>query len=173
VIPVRAGAVISGTLLFFDHKSSEELLASLRRVGRKAARGATKLAAELGRPEATKAIRALLTPERQLSEAPFLFTNLWLERLLENQSGSRVPEISNSDGEPFAFITLHFPLLPDARDALRGARDKPLASAGERQVLELVGSRSIHRRSGPVARGVGRHGMHMQPFHSEFRTQES
>ena len=27
VIPVRAGAVMSGTLLFFDHKSSEEILA--------------------------------------------------------------------------------------------------------------------------------------------------
>ena len=55
-------------------------------MGRKAARGPTKLAADLGRPEATKAIRTLLTPERQLSEAAFLFTNLWLGRLLENQS---------------------------------------------------------------------------------------
>jgi hypothetical protein len=44
VIPLHAGAVISGTPLFFDHEASEELLASLRRVGRKAARGATKLA---------------------------------------------------------------------------------------------------------------------------------
>jgi len=122
VIPVRAGAVISGTLLFFDHKSSEELLASLRRVGRKTARGATKLAADLGRPEATKAIRGLLTPEGQLSEAAFLFTNLWLGRLLENQSGPRLPEISNSDGESFAFTTLHFPLLPaTAPTALREA----------------------------------------------------
>jgi len=32
VIPVRAGAVISGTLLFFDHESSEEILASLEHI---------------------------------------------------------------------------------------------------------------------------------------------
>jgi hypothetical protein len=122
VIPVRAGAVISGTLLWFDHESSEELLASLRRVGRKAAQGATRLAADLGRPEATKAIRALLTPELQLSGAAFLFSNLWLGRLLEDRSGSSLPEISNSDGEPFAFITLHFPLLPATTPAaLQGA----------------------------------------------------
>ena len=106
---------------------------------RRAAR--RKLAADLGRPEATKAIRALLTPELQLSGAAFLFTNLWLARLLEDQSGPRLPEITDSDGEPFAFITLHFPLAAGRRRprASRGARDRPLASAGKRQLLELVG----------------------------------
>ena len=47
VIPVRTGAVISGTLLFFNHEFSEEILASLSRVRRKAARETTKLATEL------------------------------------------------------------------------------------------------------------------------------
>src|SRR6185312_8608869 len=73
VIPVRSGAVISGTLLFFDYKSSEELLASLGRMRRTAARQATKLAGDLGRAEATKAIRAMATPELQLSQSAFLF----------------------------------------------------------------------------------------------------
>src|SRR5689334_7660342 len=122
VIPVRTGAVISGTLLFFDHDSSEEILASLSRVRRKAARETTKLATELGRPEMTKRVGALLTPELQLSGSAFLFTNFWLARLLEDRNGPRLPAISNSDGEPFAFITLHFPLLPaTAPAALRGA----------------------------------------------------
>ena len=71
------------------------------------------MAADLGRPEAVKAIRAMLTPELQLSGAAFLFTNLWLARLLEDRNGPRLPHVTNSDGEPLAFITLHFPLLPD------------------------------------------------------------
>jgi hypothetical protein len=120
VIPVRTGAVISGTLLFFDHESSEEILASLGRVRRKAARHTASLAADLGRPEAAKKIRAMLTPELQLSGAAFLFTNLWLARLLEDRSGPRLPPVTNSDGEPLAFITLHFPLLPGSTpEALR------------------------------------------------------
>jgi hypothetical protein len=120
VIPVRTGAVISGTLLFFDHESSEEILASLGRVRRKAARQTARLAADLGRPEAAKTIGAMLTPELQLSGAAFLFTNFWLARLLEHGKGPRLPQVTNSDGEPLAFITLHFPLLRDTTpEALR------------------------------------------------------
>ena len=120
MIPVRTGAVISGTLLLFDREFSEELLASLSRVRRKAARETTKLAADLGRPEMTKRVSSLLTPELQLSGSAFLFTNFWLARLLEDRNGPRLPQVTNSDGEPLAFITLHFPLLPDTTpEALR------------------------------------------------------
>src|SRR5205085_2214215 len=58
VISTRTGAVISGTLLFFDHESSEEILAALSRPRRKAAQETTRLAADLGRPDAIKAITA-------------------------------------------------------------------------------------------------------------------
>ncbi|MBV8578520.1 MAG: hypothetical protein JOZ58_26240 [Acetobacteraceae bacterium] len=122
VIPVRSGAVISGTLLIFDHESSEEILASLGRVRLKAARETTKLVADLGRPEMTKRVSAVLTPELQLSGSAFLFTNRWLARLLEHEKDARFPQVANSDGEPFMFISLHFPLLPSTTpEILRNA----------------------------------------------------
>ena len=68
----------------------------------------------------TKRVSSLLTPELQLSGSAFLFTNFWLARLLEDRNGPRLPHVTNSDGEPLAFITLHFPLLPDTTpEALR------------------------------------------------------
>ena len=122
VIPMRTGAVVSGTLLLFDHQSSEEILASLRRVQRKAKREAPKLAASLGRPEIAESLGAMLTTELQLSGAGFLFTNFWLARLLERRDGRRLPELTNSDGELLAIITLHFALLPGVRpEAVREA----------------------------------------------------
>jgi hypothetical protein len=49
----------------------------------------------------------MVTPELQLSGAAFLFTNIWLARLLEDRNGPRLPQITNSEGEPLALE--HFP----------------------------------------------------------------
>ena len=64
VVPLRDGAVISGTLMLFEHEASEALLASLRKIRTKAPRDVAAAAREFG------------------IEAAFMFTNAWLDAAL-------------------------------------------------------------------------------------------
>ncbi|WP_337877140.1 hypothetical protein [Elioraea sp.] len=125
VIPLRETTVVSGTLMVFDHATSEALLGSLRRVGKRAPREVAEAARELGLAADAQTLAGLLTPDLLLAGAAFMVTNYWLDAALKAAQGRNRPAVVNSDGEPLEFTTLHFPLLPGVtaaqiRQALAG-----------------------------------------------------
>ena len=112
VIPLRDGAVISGTLMLFEHEAGEALLASLRKIRTKAPREVAAAAREFGIEADANALAGMLTPDLLLAQAAFMFTNAWLDAALKAAQGRDRPELLNSEGDPLAFTVLHFPLLP-------------------------------------------------------------
>ncbi|HYI81675.1 MAG TPA: hypothetical protein VEX11_00520, partial [Acetobacteraceae bacterium] len=112
VIPLRDGAVISGTLMLFEHEAGEALLASLRKIRTKAPREVAAAAREFGIDADAKVLAGMLTPDRLLAQAAFMFTNAWLDAALRAAQGGDRPELLNSEGDPLEFTVLHFPLLP-------------------------------------------------------------
>jgi hypothetical protein len=131
VIRLREAAVISGTLMVFDQATSEALLASLRRVGKRAPREVTEAAREAGIATDAEGLAGLLTSDLLLAGAAFMVTDYWLDAALKAQGRDR-PTMVNSDGEPLEFTTLHFPLLPGVTAAqLRAALGRVAALRAE------------------------------------------
>ena len=111
VLDVRGKTVISGAVLSFDHELSEELLASLRRAGQRARKETAKLVKSLGDKVDKAKLDDLLSEDVVLGASPFMFTNIWLRDLLDHVMHPGLPQISNSDGEPMEFLSVHYPLL--------------------------------------------------------------
>jgi hypothetical protein len=132
VITRRETAVISGTLMVFDHATSEALLASLRRVGKRAPRNVADAAREVGIATDAEVLAELLTPDLLLAGAAFMVTSSWLDAALKAAQGHDRPTMVNSDGDPLEFTTLHFPLLPGVTAAqLRAALGRVAALRAE------------------------------------------
>src|SRR3712207_4102666 len=112
VVPLRGVAVISGTLMLFEHEAGEALLASLRKIRTKAPRDVAAAAREFGIEAGAEALAGMLTPDLLLAQAAFMFTNAWLDAALRAAQGRDRPELLNSEGDPLEFTVLHFPLLP-------------------------------------------------------------
>ncbi len=115
VVPLREGAVISGTLMLFEHENSEALLASLRKTRTKAPRQVATAARAFGVETDLKTLAGMMTPDLLLAGAAFMVTNLWLDAALKAAQGRNRPELLNSEGDPLDFTTLHFPLLPGVK----------------------------------------------------------
>lgn len=115
VVPLREGAVISGTLMLFDHETSEALLASLQKARTKAPRDVAAIAQEFGIETDAKTLAGIMTPDLLLAGAAFMVTNFWLDAALKAAQGRNRPEVLNSEGDPLDFTTLHFPLLPKVK----------------------------------------------------------
>ncbi|WP_043361332.1 hypothetical protein [Belnapia sp. F-4-1] len=115
VIPMSEGAVISGTLMLFDHDTSEALLASLRKTRTQAPRDVAAIAQEFGIKTDSKTLADMMTPDLLLAGAAFMVTNFWLDAGIKAARGQNRPELLNSEGDPLDFITLHFPLLPKVK----------------------------------------------------------
>ncbi|MBL6081502.1 hypothetical protein JMJ56_26280 [Belnapia sp. T18] len=111
VIPLGEGAVISGTLMLFEHEASEALLASLRKTRTKAPHEVAAAAREFGIEADAKTLAGMLTSDLLLAQAAFMFTNAWLDAALRAEQGRDRPVLLNSEGDPLDFTTLHFPLL--------------------------------------------------------------
>jgi hypothetical protein len=132
VITLRETAVISGTLMVFDQATSEALLASLRRIGKRAPREVAEAAREAGIATDAEVLAELLTPDLLLAGAAFMVTGFWLDAALKAAQGRDRPTVVNSDGEPLEFTTLHFPLLPGATAAqIRAALGRVAALRAE------------------------------------------
>lgn len=155
VIPLRQHNVISGTLMVFDHRTSEALLASLSRVRRKAPRDVAVVARELGINADEGALAAELSPDRLLGQPAFMFTSFGLGDALKAAQGLDRPEAVNAEGDPIAFTVLRFPLLPgvtaeQVRRALTGVPSLRQENAGFWNWLAAPGTKpkAVSRRSG-------------------------
>jgi hypothetical protein len=66
---------------------------------------------EFGVETDAKVLSGMVTPDLLLAQAAFMFTNAWLDAALGAEQGRERPELLNSEGDPFEFMMLHFPLL--------------------------------------------------------------
>jgi len=87
VILLHDRAVISGTLMLFDHESSEALLASLRKIRTNAPRDVATAARGFGIDTDAKTLTNILTPDLLLAQAGFMVTNYWLAAALKAAQG--------------------------------------------------------------------------------------
>ena len=85
--------MISGTLMLFEHKAGEALLASLRKIRTQAPRDVAATAREFGMEADAKALAGTPTPDRVLAQAALLFTNAWLDGALRVAQGRERPEL--------------------------------------------------------------------------------
>ncbi len=122
VLTVSGKTQISGAVLKFDHHASEEALASINRVAKNARKEAAKLAMSLGRAADDPTLEAAVSLDAVLASACFMFSNVWLQDVLAQILDPVLPQISNSDGEPLEFLSVHYPLAPPAKpEAIRAA----------------------------------------------------
>ena len=121
---IRQGdrATISGALMLFDRDTSEALLKALRRTLAKTPADVAAMARELEVAVEEAAFDAVADVDLVLAGAGFMFTAFWLDAALKATLRPARPEVTNSAGEPLAFVTVHFPLAAGVRlDAVRAA----------------------------------------------------
>lgn len=98
VIPLRQHAVASGTLMVLDHRTTDVLLAALRRVRKTAPDDVAAATRERGLAVDEKAPSAELTPELLLAQASFIFTSFRLDAAVKAAQGRDCPDIVNIEG---------------------------------------------------------------------------
>jgi hypothetical protein len=119
---VRVGSRIemAGGALPFDHEASEAVLAALRRAGKRAHAEADKLARKLGHGFDSALIAEALSDTEILRASAFLFTNIWLDDLLQRTLNPTLPQMCNTDGDELVFTTISYLLKPESStDAIR------------------------------------------------------
>ena len=113
-----------GAVLPFSHPLAEEALASIERVRKKARAEAGNLAKSLGWNVDEIDFAAVTGLEEVLASSAFMFSNLWLNDALGRSLNPTLPQIENTDGDPLQFVTVHFPLISEAKlSAIRAALD--------------------------------------------------
>ncbi len=111
---------MAGGALPFDYEASEAVLVALRRAGKKAHAEADKLAHKLGHGVDGVLIAEALSDTEVLRASAFLFTNIWLDNLLQRTLNPTLPRMCNTDGDELVFTTVSYPLKPEASaDAIR------------------------------------------------------
>ena len=155
VIPLRHHTVASGTLMVFDHRTSDALLAALRRMRKKVPDQVAAATRELGLAVDEEALAAELTTDLLLAQASFMITSFWLDASLKAAQGRDRPEMVNAEGDPIAFTLLHFPLRPgvtaeQVRRALAGVTALRQENSGFWNWLAKPGTKpkSVRRRPG-------------------------
>jgi hypothetical protein len=105
-----SGIEMAGGALRFDLDTSEAVLKALRRASEKARVKADKFARELGRGVDSALIADALSDTEVLRASAFLFTNIWLDDLLQRTLHPTLPQICNTDGDDLVFTTVSYPL---------------------------------------------------------------
>lgn len=113
---VRVGSQMqmAGGALPFDFDTSEAVLKALHRVGKKARREAVEFTRKSGRADSDRLLAEALSDTEILRSSAFLFTNIWLDDLLQRTSNPALPQMCNTDGDELAFTTVSYPLKPEA-----------------------------------------------------------
>lgn len=122
IIPMGSRTEMAGGALPFDYEASEAVLVALRRAGKKAHAEADKLARKLGHRVDGAPIAEALSDTEVLRASAFLFTNIWLDDLLQKTLNPTLPQMCNTDGDELVFTTISYPLKPESSaDAIRHA----------------------------------------------------
>ena len=120
IVRVGSRTGMAGVALPFDYEASEAVLAALRRASTKARAEADKLARKLGQGVDSALIAEALSDTEVLRASAFLFTNIWLDDLLQRTLNPTLPQMCNTDGDELVFTTISYPLKPESSaDAIR------------------------------------------------------
>ena len=124
LVQVGPRTEMAGGALPFDFDTGEILLKALRRTGKKARVDADKFARKIGQGIDSALLAEALTDTEVLRASAFLFTNIWLDDLLQRTLNPTLPQMCNSDGDELVFTTVSYPLKPEASaDAIQVALD--------------------------------------------------
>lgn len=122
LVQVGTRIVMAGGVLPLDYEISETVLRSLRRAQKKARNKTMKFDSKLGRGFSGSMVGEVLSDTEVLRASAFMFTTIWLDKLLQRTLNPRISRIYNSDGDELMFTTVHYPLTPAATaDAIREA----------------------------------------------------
>jgi len=121
IVKIGAANQMAGGALPFDYNVSEAVLMALRRAGGKARKEADKLAREIGRSNDKAIIDAALSETEILRASAFVFTNFWLDDVLERVLNRTLPRMCNTDGDELVFTTVRYPLNSEATVPAIGA----------------------------------------------------
>ena len=161
---VRTGSrtEMAGGAMPFDYDTGETVLEALRRAGKKARADADKSAREF-RQEIDSALFAeALTDTELLRASAFLFTNIWLDDLLQRTLNPTLPQMCNTDGDELVFTTISYPLkLESSADAIRLALSAiPVLRAESKSFWTGSVRKNLPARSGELTvRPSSRHSM--------------
>jgi hypothetical protein len=115
---------MAGGALPFDFETSEAVLKALDRARKSARKQADKFARSLGPNVDSALIADALSDTEVLRASAFLFTNVWLDDLLQRTLNPRLPQMCNTEGDEIAFTTISYPLKPETGiEAIRRALD--------------------------------------------------
>jgi len=124
LVQVGPRTEMAGGALPFDFDTGEILLKALRRAGKKARVDADKFARKIGQGIDGALLAEALTDTELLRASGFLFTNIWLDNLLQRTLNPTLPQMCNTDGDELVFTTVSYPLKPEASaDAIQLALD--------------------------------------------------
>jgi hypothetical protein len=147
---VRMGSrtEMAGGTLPFDYETSEAVLAALRGAGKKARAKADKFVRKLGHGVESALIDEAMSDTEILRASAFLFTNIWLDNLLQRTLNPTLPQMRNTDGDELVFTTVSYPLNPEASaDAIRLALAAILALRPESETFwNWIGSKEPIRK---------------------------
>ena len=108
LVQIGSRTEMAGGAMPFDFDTSEAVLKALRR----ASKSARKEANNFGGQDSALLANALSDTE-MLRASAFLFTNIWLDDLLQRTLNPRLPQTCNTDGNEIAFTTTSYALKPE------------------------------------------------------------
>jgi hypothetical protein len=136
IVRVGSRTEMAGGALPFNYEVSEAVLAALRRAGEKAHAEADKLVRKVRHGVDGALIAEALSDTEVLRASAFLFTNVWLDDLLQRTLNPTLPQMCNTDGDELVFTTVSYPLKPEASaDAIRLALAAILALRPESETF--------------------------------------
>lgn len=112
LVEERGKVVLGGGLLPFDRDLAETLLTSLRCVGKRAAKEGAQILPDLDDSIDPADLNNAFSDTEVLRHAAPLISTVWLSDVLEKVLNPRLPEIYNSDGNEFVFLSLHYRFRP-------------------------------------------------------------
>ncbi|WP_235983527.1 hypothetical protein [Bradyrhizobium australiense] len=122
VIQVGERTQISGAVLPHEHRSSEELIDGLRRLGKLTRKDKEALARTIGEEFDAAVIARLSETERLRATSPS-FTSMWLVDAID-QAQRDLPDLRNFDGDELLLCTICYPLAErTTKDQIRTMLD--------------------------------------------------
>jgi hypothetical protein len=111
LVQIGARTEMAGGALPFDFDASESVLKALRRASESARKEANKFG---GRRADGALLANALCDTETLRASAFLFTNIWLDGMLQRTLNPSLPRMCNTDGDEIAFTTVSYLLKPEA-----------------------------------------------------------
>jgi hypothetical protein len=110
LVQVGSRTEMAGGALPFNFDTSEAALKALRRAGKRARVEIDKSIRKLGRDVDSALIADALADTEMLRASAFLFTNIWLDDLLQRKLNPTLPHMCNTDGDELVFTKVSYPL---------------------------------------------------------------